>query len=191
MRRWDDIVDGEVETWIQPQPGNPLRFAGRVYVLVGSATYSCRRGLQQRRAGFRIRQGMPGCVATACAPPPPAALVVRHCRDSGLIVVSPRFALTRRFGKGRGPPCSRPTSRLHDLPQCVWRSSKEKGGPRGPPLSPLHAENLLQGVRDLDEIALCCHHRVDVLVRGRRFVDDVLVLAALDARRRGLVVRDA
>ena len=35
-----DIVDGEVETWIPPQPDNPLRFAGKVYVLVGAATYS-------------------------------------------------------------------------------------------------------------------------------------------------------
>ena len=35
-----DIVDGEVETWIPPQPDNPLRFTGKVYVLVGSATYS-------------------------------------------------------------------------------------------------------------------------------------------------------
>src|SRR6476619_3382107 len=53
---------------------------------------------------------------------------------------------------------------------------KEAGHLRSPPplinQLTLHAENLLQGVRDLDEITLRLHHRVDVLVRGRRFVDD-------------------
>ena len=53
---------------------------------------------------------------------------------------------------------------------------------------PLHANDLLQRMDDLDEIALCRHHRVDVLVGHRRFVDHLGVLAALDALRGPCVV---
>eukprot|EP01034_Spumella_vulgaris_P036068 gene36067-44481_t len=34
------VVQGEIATWHQPQPNNPLRFGGKVYVLIGPATYS-------------------------------------------------------------------------------------------------------------------------------------------------------
>ncbi len=55
-----DIVDGEVDTWIPPQPGNPLRFAGRVYVLVGSRHLFLGGGLQQRRPGFSLSATIAG-----------------------------------------------------------------------------------------------------------------------------------
>lgn len=34
------VVHGEIATWHQPQPDNPLRFGGKVYVLIGPSTYS-------------------------------------------------------------------------------------------------------------------------------------------------------
>lgn len=34
------VVHGEIATWHQPQPAHPLRFDGKVYVLIGPATYS-------------------------------------------------------------------------------------------------------------------------------------------------------
>src|SRR5215813_8694097 len=55
--------------------------------------------------------------------------------------------------------------------------------------SPLDAHDLSQRVRDLDEVSLRLHDRVDRLVRPRRLVDDVRVLPALDTRGRRLVIR--
>src|SRR5215467_4695275 len=43
--------------------------------------------------------------------------------------------------------------------------------------------DLLQRVRDLDEVGLVGHHAVDVLVRSGDLVEHALVLAALDAAR--------
>lgn len=33
-------MQGEIATWRQPQPDNPLRFAGKTYVRIGPGTYS-------------------------------------------------------------------------------------------------------------------------------------------------------
>jgi hypothetical protein len=35
-----ETVNGQIETWRQPQPGNPLLFKGKVLVRIGPATYS-------------------------------------------------------------------------------------------------------------------------------------------------------
>jgi hypothetical protein len=35
-----EIVYGAIDSWIEPQPQNPARFAGSTYVLVGRSTYS-------------------------------------------------------------------------------------------------------------------------------------------------------
>ena len=48
--------------------------------------------------------------------------------------------------------------------------------------SALHAHDLAQRVDDLDEVGLRRHDGIDVLVRRRRLVDHVCVLAALHAR---------
>ncbi len=56
--------------------------------------------------------------------------------------------------------------------------------------SALHTHDLPQRVHDVDEVRLGRHHRVDVLVRHRRLVDHVGVLAALDVRRRAPVILD-
>ncbi len=36
----DQLAEGEISTWREPQPGHPLHFAGRVLVRIGPATYS-------------------------------------------------------------------------------------------------------------------------------------------------------
>src|SRR5882672_7577844 len=46
---------------------------------------------------------------------------------------------------------------------------------------PLHAEDLLQGCNDLDEVGLRRHDGIDVLVRRRDLVDHAFVLATFDA----------
>jgi hypothetical protein len=52
--------------------------------------------------------------------------------------------------------------------------------PLAPQHSALHADDLAKGVNHFDEIGLCGHDGVDVLVGHRRFVDHAGVLAALD-----------
>src|SRR5580700_4409743 len=55
---------------------------------------------------------------------------------------------------------------------------------------PLHTHHLAQRVHYVHQITLRFHHRVDGLVRHRRFVDYIGVLTALDARRRlGMVLQ--
>jgi hypothetical protein len=54
------------------------------------------------------------------------------------------------------------------------------------PGSPLDAHHLLQGMHDIDEIDLCGHHCIDVLVRAGDLVEHALILAALDTS--GLVL---
>jgi hypothetical protein len=52
----------------------------------------------------------------------------------------------------------------------------------------LHADYLAQRVYDIYQIPLHFHYGVDGLVRHRRFVDYVRILAALDAGRRLRVI---
>lgn len=47
-----DVVDGQMETWYDPQPDHPLRFGGDVQILVGPGTYSSRHGVP----GLWLRQ---------------------------------------------------------------------------------------------------------------------------------------
>jgi hypothetical protein len=58
--------------------------------------------------------------------------------NSGLIVVSPRFVLTRPSGKAE-PTLLTPDIEVRDLPQLL-EIIKEKGEPRGPPLTPSRRE---------------------------------------------------
>ena len=48
--------------------------------------------------------------------------------------------------------------------------------------SALHAHHLAQRVYHVHQVALRFHHGVNGLVRHRRFIDDVRILTALDAR---------
>ena len=91
-----DIVDGEVETWTPPQPDNPLRYSGKVYVLVGPATYSSAVVFSNvvQDFGFGVVAGMGGSVRTATT----GGTRRTTLPNSGLILVSPRFVLTRPSG---------------------------------------------------------------------------------------------
>jgi len=111
-----DIVDGEVETWVSPQPDNPLRFAGKVYVLVGGATYSSAivfSNVVQDFAfgtiagqGASVRSATTGGARRTTLP------------NSGLIVVAPRFVLTRPSGAMK-PVLFTPDIEVRDLSQLL------------------------------------------------------------------------
>jgi hypothetical protein len=111
-----DIVDGEVETWIPAQLDNPLRFPGRVYVLLGAATYSSavvfsnvmqdfHFGTIAGRAGS-VRAAQTGGTRRTTLP------------NSGLIVVAPRFVLTRPSGANT-PALLTPDLEVLDLSQLL------------------------------------------------------------------------
>lgn len=111
-----DIVDGEVETWIPPQPENPLRFRGKVHVLVGSATYSSAVVFSNVVQDFRFGTiaGVGGSVRAATT----GGTRRTTLPNSGLIVVSPRFVLTRPSGKTK-PTLLTPDIEAHDLVQLL------------------------------------------------------------------------
>jgi hypothetical protein len=111
-----DIVDGEVETWIPPQLDNPLRFAGRIYVLVGSSTYSSAVVFSNvmQDFGFGIIAGVGGSVRAATT----GGTRRTTLPNSGLIVVSPRFVLTRPSGKTK-PIMLTPDLEARDLAQLL------------------------------------------------------------------------
>jgi hypothetical protein len=111
-----DVVDGEVETWIPPQPDNPQRFPGKVYVLVGPATYSSAvvfsNVIQDFRFGTIAGQG--GSVRAATT----GGTRRTTLPNSGLIVVSPRFILTRPSG-ATTPTLLTPDLEVRDLPELL------------------------------------------------------------------------
>jgi hypothetical protein len=91
-----DIVEGEVETWIPAQPGNPLRFPGRVYVLLGASTYSSAVVFSNVMQDFHFGTiaGRGGSVRAAQT----GGTRRTTLPNSGLILVAPRFVLTRPSG---------------------------------------------------------------------------------------------
>jgi hypothetical protein len=111
-----DIVDGEVESWIPPQPGNPLRFHGKVYVLVGSATYSSAVVFSNvvQDFGFGTIAGLGNSVRAATT----GGTRRTTLPNCGLILVSPRFVLTRPSGKA-SPALLTPDLEVRDLPQLL------------------------------------------------------------------------
>jgi hypothetical protein len=111
-----DIVDGEVETWIPAQPDNPLRFTGKVYVLVGSATYSSAVVFSNvvQDFGFGTTAGHGGSVRAATT----GGTRRTTLPNSGLILVSPRFVLTRPSGKTT-PTLLTPDLEVRDLQQLL------------------------------------------------------------------------
>lgn len=94
------IVHGEIDTWRQPQPDNPLRFSGTVKVLVGPSTYSSAILFANvmRDFGFgtlvgsggAARRGQSGGVRKWILP------------HSGLELWAPRFILAPPDGGDRG-----------------------------------------------------------------------------------------
>src|SRR5258708_15305145 len=77
-------------------------------------------------------------------------------------------------------------------PLSCCRSNRDRAGRSAgaPPALAFYADHLAKRVDDFDKIALRRHDRVDVLIRHRRFVDDVGILPALDALCRLDVILD-
>src|ERR1700736_1405840 len=74
-----------------------------------------------------------------------------------------------------------------DQPKLPWWSDNPKRPAHGRS-SALDADHLAERVHDPYEIVLRRHDGVDVLVRGRRLVEDARVLAAFDTARLALEV---
>jgi len=111
-----DIADGEVDTWIPPQPGNPLHFGGKVYVLVGPATYSSAVVFSNvvQDFAFGTIAGSGGSVRTATT----GGTRRTTLPNSGLIVVAPRFVLTRPSGANT-PALLTPDLEVRNLSQLL------------------------------------------------------------------------
>jgi hypothetical protein len=91
-----DVVDGEMETWFEPQPENPLRFRGKVRVLVGPGTYSSAVVMATVFQDF----GFGEVIGTGNAVRANQSGGTRRTTltNTGLVFVSPRFVLTRPSG---------------------------------------------------------------------------------------------
>jgi hypothetical protein len=90
------VVDGEIEDWFAPQPRNPLRFRGRLYVVVGAGTYSSAVVMSNviQDFGFGLIAGRGDSVRTQIS----GGARRTTLPNSGLILVTPRFVLTRPSG---------------------------------------------------------------------------------------------
>lgn len=97
--RAGDVVTGEITTWRPPQPDHPLRFAGKVRVVIGPATYSSAILFANvmRDFGFATLAGTGGAARRA------QSGGVRNFTlpNSGLALSVPRFVLDPPAG---GPP---------------------------------------------------------------------------------------
>lgn len=88
-----DVVEGEMQTWYEPHPGNPLRFRGKVYVAVGPGTYSSAVVMATviQDFGFGKVIGIGGSVRANTS----GGTRRTTLTNTGLIVVTPRFVLRR------------------------------------------------------------------------------------------------
>lgn len=94
-----DVVDGQIETWFEPEPANPLRFRGEVYVAIGPGTYSSAVVMATvfQDFGFGKVIGAGGSVRASQS----GGTRRTTLTHTGLIVVSPRFVLRRPSGATR------------------------------------------------------------------------------------------
>lgn len=108
-----DVVHGFGDTWVQPDPANPLHFAGKTYVLVGRVTYSSAVLFsnvvqdfgfgQLAGAGGYARTRQSGGVQNVTLP------------NTGLQMTVPRFVVDRPSGE-REPALIHPDIVLPDSP---------------------------------------------------------------------------
>lgn len=94
--RLGDVLSGVVDSWEQPQLDNPLRFRGRIYVLVGAATYSSAAlfANTMQDFGFAVIAGEGACVRSTQS----GGVQKIDLPNTGLALWSPRFVLTRPSG---------------------------------------------------------------------------------------------
>lgn len=91
-----DVVDGPIDSWFAPQADNPLRFTGALYVATGAGTYSSALEFCNvvQDFGLGLVAG-PGDSARANLSGGARRTTLTH---TGLLVVAPRFVLTRPSG---------------------------------------------------------------------------------------------
>jgi hypothetical protein len=96
-QRIGDVVRGSQETVYQPQPDNPLRYTGKVYVLIGPATYSSAvlfaTAVQDH--GFATVAGS----GSAARSTQSGGIQSTKLPHTGIGFVVPRFILTRASGR--------------------------------------------------------------------------------------------
>lgn len=107
------IVSGSIDSWIAPQPDNPLRFSGEVYVLIGGGTYSSAVLFANvvRDFGFGKLAGTGGSVRADQSGGVQRAVLP----NTGLAVWSPRFVLKRPSGAS-GPLLMQPDLAIDEDP---------------------------------------------------------------------------
>jgi len=105
------VVDGPIDAWFPPDRNNPLRFKGAVYVAVGAGTYSSAIVFSNVMQDFHFARiaGPAGGVRSNVS----GGARRTTLTHSGLIVVAPRFLLTRPSG-ARDPALFSPDIRLED-----------------------------------------------------------------------------
>ena len=108
-----DVIDGEISTWRQPQLEHPLRFRGRVFVLIGRETYSSAVLFSNVMQDF----GFATLVAEAAyvRSRSTGGIQFHTLPNSGLEVVVPRFILARPAGD-TADALLKPDWQLHDDP---------------------------------------------------------------------------
>lgn len=111
--RVGDIVRATHESWHQPEPGNPLRFKGKVYVLVGTMTYSSAVLFSNVMQDFKFGQlvGTGGYARARQS----GGIQFRTLPNTGLSLVLPRFILERPAGRD-APLMVQPDIVLQDDP---------------------------------------------------------------------------
>ena len=90
------VVDGQIETWYPAHPDNPLRFRGRVFVVVGPGTYSSAVVFSNvmQDFGFGVVAGVGESVRANLS----GGVRRTTLTHSGLIMAAPRFELNRPSG---------------------------------------------------------------------------------------------
>ena len=109
-----DVVSGEIDRWIQPEPGNPLRFSGKVYLLIGRSTYSSAILFSNvvQDFGFGVVAGTGGSArANQTGGVQKSALP-----NTGLVLWWPRFILARP-SSARDPLYVTPDLEVAENPQ--------------------------------------------------------------------------
>jgi hypothetical protein len=105
------VVDGVIDDWFPARLANPLRFKGRLFLAVGSGTYSSAVVMSNviQDFGFGLVAGRGDSVRTQQS----GGARRTTLPNSGLIVVAPRFVMTRPSGS-RDPPYLTPDIPLED-----------------------------------------------------------------------------
>jgi len=109
-----DVVQGQIQGWVQPAAEEPLRFRGKTVVVAGRNTYSSAVLFSNvvQDFGFARLVGVGGHARTRQT----GGTQVHTLPNSGLQIVVPRFILDRPSG-AREPPLLTPDIELADDPR--------------------------------------------------------------------------